>query len=189
MMDWSTSDPNENVGHSPAVYPTPYPWWVWGILTCLVGAYAGWWGEEFWGWLPLLGLIGAMVILGSIGATLDWLRRALGFVEHPWRWLLVALAAYGVVGGFIVGAMYCFSALIIAAWVGRITDTPLRVAAGFLLALVVSGVWVWGRLSRQRAKGQHNESVVQSSDAGPNQPLQQTGHANGGFPSSTAPPA
>jgi hypothetical protein len=146
----ATPDAELNVGQRPAVYPTSYPWWVWVILTCLVGVYAGWWGEEFWGWLPPFGLIGAMMALGSIGATHDWLRRALGSVDHPWRWLLVALAAYGVVGGFLVGAVYCFSTLIIVACVGRITDTPLRVAAGFFLALVVSSVGVW-QTSRRRS--------------------------------------
>jgi hypothetical protein len=131
-----------------------------------VGGYAGWWGADFLGWPPALGLIGAVVCLGGLGAFLDWLQRARGRVEYPWRWVLVALTVYGLLGGLAMGAICWFSGLVIAAFVGWIADRPPRVAAGVFVSLAVSSVGTW-LASRRRLRAQHNGSMNPPKAAGP----------------------
>jgi hypothetical protein len=169
----SPAKPDVNLidGERSGLYPTPYPKWVWVVLSCLVGAYAGWWGSDIWGWTAALILIGAIIVFGGVGAALDSWRRAWRQVAHPWRWLFVALAAYGIVGGLVVGVFYWWVAVVVATCVGWIPAWPLRVAAGFLLALAASGLGAW-QVVRRRAKRQHNDPEVESNAAGPNQPLQ-----------------
>src|SRR5690242_825466 len=100
-----------DAGAQPALSPTPYRGWAGAALCCLAGACAGWWGEDFLAWRPAGILIGALVAFCSIVAVYDWLRRSWRHVDHLWRWLLVALGAFGLVGGLIAGALCWFMAL------------------------------------------------------------------------------
>jgi uncharacterized membrane protein YeiB len=151
------------VDETPTVDPWPLPRWIWFTLLTLNGAYAGWWGKDYWNWLPVLGLISAAVGVGLIWTFRVWLVR-LRQSDRPFRSLSIFLFAYGLPGGLFYGIVAAISGLMIALFVSKINAVGLRIAAGAIAGVVACIVGSW-QVARRRAKKQLHENLIDPADA------------------------
>ena len=142
---------------------------AWVTVFGLVGAYAGWWGEGFFAWIPAGGLVAANIIGWSSALFIDWLRRSLQIGVFPMRGLLGVVVAFGIVGGVLVGLMLWLPAALSAAIVKGIDDDAFRTAAGAGLGIVLGAIcsWAASRSAKQQARIQATDDSGDSTNLAP----------------------